>query len=78
MGVTWRYDVRFAASIPRPPTAEEQAAAIASPPAFAASQHIAAIRLAKLDGFLATPTAPAAADYRGADGLSPPTCLPTA
>lgn len=32
MGVTWHYDVRFAAPIPRPPTAEEQTAALASPP----------------------------------------------
>ena len=70
MGVAWRYDARFSAPIPRPPTAEEQAAALASPPALAARDHVAAIRRAELKGFLATLTAEAAADYRGADGLA--------
>ena len=68
MGVTWRYDVLFVAPIPRPPTAEEQAAALASPPALAASQHIAAIRRNELDRFIATLTASAAAEYRRGDG----------
>jgi hypothetical protein len=69
MGVVWQYDVLFAAPIPRPPTAEEQASALASPPALAASRHITAIRRKELSGFLATLNTPAAADYRGADGL---------
>jgi hypothetical protein len=41
-GVTWRYDATFAATIPRPPTAEEVAAALASPPAKAAAAYVTA------------------------------------
>jgi hypothetical protein len=37
-GVTFQYDATFAARIPRPPTAEEISAAIASPPGVAAAQ----------------------------------------
>jgi hypothetical protein len=68
MGVTWQYDVRFTAPIPRPPTAEERSAALASPAALAAGQYVAAVRRAKLDAFLATLTPSAAADFKGADG----------
>jgi len=41
-GVTWRYDATFSAAIPRPPTPEELAAALASPPAKAAAAYVAA------------------------------------
>jgi hypothetical protein len=41
-GVTWRYDATFSAAIPRPPTPEELAAALASPPAKAAAVYVAA------------------------------------
>jgi hypothetical protein len=43
-GVTWQYDATFSAAIPRPPTPEELAAALASPPAQAATRYLAAIR----------------------------------
>jgi hypothetical protein len=68
MGVTWLYDVRFSAPIPRPPTVEEQAAALASPAALAAGEYVAAVRRAKLDAFLTTLAPPATADFGGADG----------
>jgi hypothetical protein len=38
--VAWHYDAAFSAPIPRPPTAEELAAAIASPPAQAAMKQL--------------------------------------
>jgi hypothetical protein len=41
-GVTWRYDATFSAAIPRPPTPEELAAALASPPAKAAAAYVTA------------------------------------
>lgn len=40
-GVTWQYDATFSATIPRPPTAEDVAAALASPPAKAAAAYVA-------------------------------------
>jgi hypothetical protein len=70
MKVTWEYDARFSAAIPRPPTAEETAAALASPAAKAASAYLAAMRQGQLPAFLATLDATAAADYRGADGAA--------
>jgi len=69
MGVTWQYEARFAAPIPRPPTAEEVAAALRTPPAAAASAYLAAARGGELAAFLATLTEDAAAGYRGKDGL---------
>lgn len=68
MGLTWQYDVTFAAPIPRPPTPEELAAALASPPAEAAARHVAAVRAGQFDVFLSTLTATAGAPYRAADG----------
>lgn len=68
MKVTFQYDVRFSAPIPRPPTAEETAAALASPPARAAAAHLAAIRQGTLAALVATLTPEAAADYQGAAG----------
>jgi hypothetical protein len=67
MGVTFRYEAHFIAPIPRPPTAEERAAALRSPPARAAAEYVAAVRLGQLSGFLATLTASAAADYQKND-----------
>jgi hypothetical protein len=68
--VTYQYDARFTAPIPRPPTAEELAAALASPPALAATAHVAAIHRGQLAGFLATLAPSAAADYRRPDALA--------
>ena len=51
-GVTYAYNVRFAAVIPRPPTAEEIAAQLASPPARVASAAIAAALAGRRDEFL--------------------------
>lgn len=70
MKVTWEYDARFSAAIPRPPTAEETAAALATPAAKAASAYLAAMRQGQLPAFLATLDATAAADYKGADGAA--------
>ncbi len=67
IGVTWQYDATFSAPIPRPPSAEEVAAALASPPARAAGAYLAAVRGGKLPDLLATLAPSAAADYRGAD-----------
>ena len=62
-GVTWEYEVRFAAAIARPPTAGESAAALKSEPALAATAHLRAIQTG-FDAFLATLTAAAAAAFR--------------
>jgi hypothetical protein len=67
MNVTFEYDARFSAPIPRPPTAEERAAALSSPPALAAARHLAGIRAADLAAFLATLTPQSAASFRGPD-----------
>jgi hypothetical protein len=66
--VTYQYDARFSAPIPRPPTAEELAAALGSPPALAANAYVAAAHGGQLVPFLATLSADAAADYQGPDG----------
>ena len=68
MGVTFQYDARFSAPIPRPPTSAELTASLQSPPALAATAYVAAVRRGDLQAFLDTLTAAAAADYRGADG----------
>src|SRR5262249_6739454 len=66
-GVTFSYDARFSAPIPREPTDDELASALASPPAVAASAYIAALHGGILAAFVA-PLAPgAAARCRGAD-----------
>jgi len=64
MGVSFQYEARFSAPIPRPPTAAELNAALASPPAVAAEGYVAAVRRGELAGFLRTLTAGAAADYQ--------------
>ena len=67
-GVTYHYDVTFSASIPRPPTAEETAAALRSPPAIAAAAHLKAIR-SDFDAFVGTLTEASAAAYRLPGGV---------
>jgi hypothetical protein len=68
MGVTFQYEARFRAPIPRPPTSEELAAALKSPAAHAVAAYVAAVRRGSLADLLATLTEAAAVDYRGADG----------
>jgi hypothetical protein len=75
MEVTYVYDATFDARIPRPPTAEEIAAAIASPPGVAAAAYLTALRRADLSAFVATLAPDAAADYRGADAQARLTSL---
>ncbi|MEO8070084.1 MAG: hypothetical protein ABI652_01670 [Acidobacteriota bacterium] len=67
MGVTWEYDARFSAPIPRPPTPTQKAAQLHTPPALGASAYLAALRRGDLPGFVGTLAADAAADYRGAE-----------
>jgi hypothetical protein len=67
-GVTFQYDVTFAATIPRPPSAAEVAAALASPPAQTAAAHLAAIRSGLLPAFLDTLGSALTARYAGRDG----------
>jgi hypothetical protein len=67
MNVAFEYDARFSAPIPRPPTAAEVAAALASPPAVAATAHLAALRAADLAAFLATLTPASATEFGSAD-----------
>ncbi len=66
--VTFEYAATFSAPIPRPPTAEELAASLASPPALAATAYLAAIQSNRLPVFLNSLTASAAAAYRGPEG----------
>jgi hypothetical protein len=68
-GVTYRYDATFTTDIPRPPTPEQTAAALASPPAQAAAAHVRAIH-GPLEPFLATLTSESAASFRQPGGAS--------
>ena len=68
-GITYEYEVTFAAAIPRQPTAAETAASLASPPAEAVTAHLAAMRQG-LDAFISTLTSGSAATYKGADALA--------
>jgi hypothetical protein len=68
--VTFRYDLHFSAPIPRPITAAERAAALASPPARAAAAYIAAVRRGDLAAVRARMTADAAAALRDPDGVA--------
>lgn len=68
MEVAFQYDARFSAPIPRPLTAGDMAVALESPPARAATLHLAALRTGPLATFTSTLTAAAAADYAGPDG----------
>jgi hypothetical protein len=68
--VTFQYDLHFSAPIPRPLTAAERAAALASPPARAAAAYIAAVRRGDLAGVQAGMTADAASALRGPAGAA--------
>ena len=68
-GITYEYEVSFAAAIPRQPTIAEIAEALASPPAEAATAHLAATRQG-LDAFIRTMTRESAATYRGPDAAT--------
>jgi hypothetical protein len=70
MKVRFAYDVHFTAPIPRPPTAAERVAALASPPGRAAQAYVAAALAGDLPGFVRTLTAAAAASYRASDGAA--------
>ncbi|MFI5167081.1 MAG: hypothetical protein ACHQQS_10700 [Thermoanaerobaculales bacterium] len=68
--VTFQYDLHFSAPIPRPMTAAERAAALASPPAHAAAAYVAAVHRGDLAAVRAGMTADAAAAFRGPDGAA--------
>jgi hypothetical protein len=63
--VTFSYDVTFAAAIPRPPTAEELARTLASPPARAAGELLSALRDGSLERFRARLDPPLTSRYQG-------------
>ena len=66
-GITWEYDVTFSTEIVRPPTKEEIAEALNSPPALAAVAHVKAIQTG-FDAFVATLTDASAASFRAPGG----------
>lgn len=68
--VSYVYDATFSAAIPRPPTAEERAAALASPPARAVEAYLSALRSGQLAAFVGTLSKSAAADYAGPAGVA--------
>jgi len=70
MKVTFMYDLHFSAPIPRPPTAAERAAALASAPARAAAAYVAAVRRGDLAAVRALMIPEAAAEFDGPDGAS--------
>ncbi len=70
MSVAFRYDLRFSAPIPRPPTAAERAAALASAPARAARAYVAALLRGDLAAVQAAMTADAAAAFAGPGGAA--------
>jgi hypothetical protein len=65
--ITYEYAATFSATIPRPPTADEVAAALASPAGQAAAAYLAALRDSQLAAFVALLSEPAAVPYRGAN-----------
>ena len=67
-GVDWSYDVAFSTAIVRPPTKEEIAAGLKSPPALTAVAHLQAIQIG-FDAFLATLTEASAASFRAPGGM---------
>jgi hypothetical protein len=69
-GVTFQYDLRFSAPIPRPPTAAERAAALASAPARAATAYLAAVHRGDVAAVQAAMSADAADAFQGADGAA--------
>ena len=70
MKVTFQYDLHFSAPIPRPPTAAERAAELASPPARAAAAYVAAVVRGDPAAVRAAMTADAAAAFAGKDGAA--------
>jgi hypothetical protein len=68
--VTFQYDLHFSAPIPRPMTAGELAAALASPPARAATAYISSVRRGDLAAVQADMSADAAAALRTAGGVA--------
>ena len=68
--VKFQYEVEFTATIPRPPTREEVARALASPPGLAATAYVAAIRRGSFDTFVNSLAGEAADGYRGAPGAA--------
>jgi hypothetical protein len=70
MKVTYQYDLRFSAPIPRPPSAAELAERLAGPPARAAADYLAAIRRNDLAAVRAALTPEAAAAFQGAEGAA--------
>jgi hypothetical protein len=66
--VTFGYDATFSAAIPRPPTEEERAAALATPPARLVETYLATLRAGQLAAFMDTLSKNAAADYAGPTG----------
>ncbi len=68
--VTFQYDLHFSAPIPRPMTAAERAAALASPPARAATAYVAAVRRSDLAAVQAGMTDDGAAAFRGPAGAA--------
>jgi hypothetical protein len=73
--ITYEYTATFSANIPRPPTAEEVVAALASPPGQTAASYVAAIVGSNLTAFVALLSESAAAPYRSADGAAAFTAL---
>jgi hypothetical protein len=69
-GIQYAYDAAFEAPIPRPPTPEETAGALASPPGRVAATSVAAIVGGRLDDFRSTLDASAAARFAGEAGAS--------
>ena len=66
--VTFGYDAKFTATIPRPPTEEERAVALASPPARLVETYLSALRGGHFAGFVETLSKSAAEDYAGPAG----------
>lgn len=67
-GVTFEYDATFKADIPRPPSAEQVAADLASPPAQAAAAWLAAVRDGRLQEILDLLAPDEAARWRDSAG----------
>ncbi len=63
--VTFSYDVTFDAAIPRPPTADELARVLASPPAVAASELLSAVRDGSLQRLRARLAPPLTSRFEG-------------
>ena len=67
-GTTFQYDATFSAVIPRPPTPEQVAADLASPPAQAATAWLGAVRAGRLAALRDLLAPDAAASWRAPAG----------